>query len=125
MRNLRLAISILLLVQLSPAHAADADIRVIVSSEVRPGVYGRVEIGSAPPPPLVYAVPMVVVRQPRPVPVQPIYLHVPPGHAKDWSKHCRKYNACGVPVYFVKSEEYEVKKPKKEKKEKREKKEGG
>jgi hypothetical protein len=34
-------------------------------------------------------------------------MHVPPGHARDWSKHCRKYDACGVPVYFVKSREYE------------------
>jgi len=73
---------------------------------------------------LVYAEPVVVVQQPRPAQVQPIYLHVPPGHAKHWSKHCRKYNACGLPVYFVKSEEYELKKPKKEKKEKKEKREG-
>ena len=29
------------------------------------------------------------------------YLWVPPGHQKKWSKHCREYNACGVPVYFV------------------------
>ena len=89
--------------------------RVIVSSEIRPGVYGRVEFGSAPPPPLVYAKPVVIVQE-RPSPqMQPIYLHVPPGHAKKWSKHCHKYNACGQPVYFVKSEEYEPKKPKKEK----------
>jgi hypothetical protein len=26
---------------------------------------------------------------------------VPPGHAKDWKKHCKHYGACGVPVYFV------------------------
>jgi hypothetical protein len=30
-----------------------------------------------------------------------MYLYVPPGHAKDWSKHCGKYNACARPVYFV------------------------
>ena len=122
MSNVRLAISMLLLAQLYSAHAAAADVRVIVSSDVRPGVYGRVEIGSAPPPPLLYPQPVVVVRQPRPAPVQPIYLHVPPGHAKHWGKHCRKYDACGVPVYFVKSEEFESKKPKKEKKEKKKKK---
>jgi hypothetical protein len=119
MRNVGLAISIALLLQPYPTYAADTDIRVIVSSDVRPGVYGRVEIGSAPPPPLVYSEPVVVVWQPRYVQVQPIYLHVPPAHAKQWSKHCRKYNACGVPVYFVKSEEYDLKKPKKEKKEKK------
>src|SRR5262245_19970033 len=78
---------------------------VILAGEVKPGVYGRVEIGTAPPPPVVYTQPVVIVRQPRPV--QPVYLHVPPGHAKKWSKHCHKYNACNVPVYFVRSVEYD------------------
>jgi hypothetical protein len=25
----------------------------------------------------------------------------------NWRKHCRKYNACGVPVYFVRHDWYE------------------
>ena len=33
-----------------------------------------------------------------------IPLYVPPGHAKNWGKHCGRYNACGRPVYFVKEE---------------------
>jgi len=99
--------------------AANAETRVILSSDIKPGVYGRVEIGSAPAPLVVYPEPVIIERQPRPVAVQPIYLHVPPGHAKHWSKHCHEYGACGVPVYFVKSAEYESKKPKKEKKEKK------
>jgi hypothetical protein len=33
--------------------------------------------------------------------VQPVYLWVPPGHRKNWRKHCREYGACGVPVLFV------------------------
>ena len=41
------------------------------------------------------------------VPVQPLYLHVPPGHAKHWRKHCHEYHACNRPVYFVRSAEYE------------------
>jgi hypothetical protein len=51
----------------------------------------------------------VVVRQPRVIvaePVQPVYLWVPPGHQKNWSKHCSHYNACGTPVYFVKEDWY-------------------
>jgi hypothetical protein len=32
-------------------------------------------------------------------------MHVPPGHAKNWSKHCSRYNACAYPVYFVKVED--------------------
>ena len=119
MRNVQAAILAVLLLQLYPVDAANAETRVIISSDVRPGIYGRVDIGGAPPPPLVYPEPMVVVRQPQSVQVQPIYLHVPPGHAKHWSKHCREYDACGLPVYFVKSAEYESKKPKKEKKEKK------
>ena len=35
------------------------------------------------------------------VPRSPIYLYVPPGHAKNWGKHCARYNACSQPVYFV------------------------
>jgi hypothetical protein len=119
MRNAQVPILIVLLLQLYFVDAANAETRVIILSDVRPGIYGRVDIGGAPPPLLVYPEPVVVVRQPQPVQVQPIYLHVPPGHAKHWSKHCREYNACGLPVYFVKSAEYESKKPKKEKKEKK------
>jgi hypothetical protein len=66
-----------------------------------------VDITNRPAPPLVYPQPMIIVRQPHTAAMSPIYLHVPPGHAKDWSKHCRKYNACNQPVYFVKSAEYE------------------
>ncbi|HSD60975.1 MAG TPA: hypothetical protein VLC55_08985 [Burkholderiales bacterium] len=72
----------------------------------QPGFYGRIDVGNFPPPVLVYPEPVVI----RPVPVgvvyEPIYLHVPPGHAKHWSKHCRKYNACGRPVYFVQDHWY-------------------
>ena len=67
-----------------------------------PGVYGRIDIGNAPPPPLIYAQPIIIQRPAGLVQQAPLYLHVPPGHAKKWSKHCSKYNACGQPVYFVK-----------------------
>ena len=97
------------------AMAVHAQVRILAQGEVAPGVYGRVEIGSAAPPPLVYETPRIIVhsKTPPPAPVQPIYLHVPPGHAKNWKKHCKKYDACGQPVYFVKSAEYEPKKKKK------------
>ena len=98
------------------AQASDVDVRIILDGEVRPGLYGRVEIGNAPPPPLVFAQPVLVRKPPAAAPVQPVYLHVPPGHAKNWTKHCHKYRACGTPVYFVKSAEYEPKKKKKPKK---------
>ena len=96
------------------AHAADTQVRVLVTSDVAPGVYGRVDIGSAPPPPVVYEKPVIITRVER-TPA-PVYLHVPPGHAKNWNKHCKHYNACDVPVYFVRSAEYEGKGKKKGKK---------
>lgn len=89
------------------AAAGEPTIHVSVGGEISPGVYGRVDFGSAPPPPVLYPQPVVIVRQPRAVVVQPLYLHVPPGHAKNWARHCHRYDACARPVYFVKSAEYE------------------
>jgi len=88
------------------ASAFATDINLTVGGEISPGVYGRVNIGNTQPL-LVYPEPVVIVQPARQVVVQPIYLHVPPGHAKDWAKHCKHYNACGRPVYFIKSAEYE------------------
>ena len=90
---------------ISGAHAQYAN--VVISGEIKPGVYGRIELGNAPPPPVLYAKPVVIVHEQRPTPYKPVYLHVPPGHAKHWDKHCHKYNACNRPVYFVKSAEHE------------------
>jgi hypothetical protein len=81
------------------------DVGVRASGEIAPGVYGRVDVRNRPPPPVVYSQPVIIVQQSRHV--APVYMHVPPGHAKNWRKHCYKYDACDVPVYFVKSQEYE------------------
>lgn len=86
-------------------RAGDLGIHVMLSGEVAPGVYGQVQLGNNRPPPLVYAQPMLI--EPQAAPPPPVYLHVPPGHAKNWRKHCREYNACNRPVYFIRSEEYE------------------
>lgn len=84
------------------AHAVTPYATATVEGALAPGVYGRIEIGNAPPPPLVYMQPLIIQRAPVLVQQQPLYLHVPPGHAKNWSKHCARYNACARPVYFVK-----------------------
>ncbi|MDP8983461.1 MAG: hypothetical protein M3N97_00175 [Pseudomonadota bacterium] len=84
---------------------ADVGINVLLSGQVAPGVYGQVRLGNEAPPPLVYARPMLIDAMPAPPP--PIYLHVPPGHARNWRRHCREYDACNRPVYFIRSEEYE------------------
>ena len=92
-------------IALAGAQARAADVNVSVSVG-QPGFYGRIDIGAFPPPVLVYPEPVVV--QPVPVGVvrPPIYLHVPSGHAKNWRKHCKKYDACGYPVYFVQDRWY-------------------
>jgi hypothetical protein len=96
----RLCLSIAIAVLGLPA-AAGTQVGVSVAVD-QPGFYGRVDIGSVPVRPvLVYPQPVVVVSRPVAVVQQPIYLHVPPGQAKHWRKHCAAYNACGQPVYFV------------------------
>jgi hypothetical protein len=97
----------------APASAAEVGVSVQIS---QPGVYGRVDIGRVPQPPQVVLPqpviiappppPRVVVAHPLPRP-EPVYMWVPPGHRKDWRRHCAKYNACGVPVYFVRHDWYD------------------
>jgi hypothetical protein len=91
----------------SAAWAAQAQPNVSVSVDgvIRPGVYGRVVVGTNnPPPPVIYPQPVIIAQPVVVVPQSPIYLHVPPGHAKHWAKHCYKYNACNQQVYFVQND---------------------
>lgn len=83
------------------AFAADVGVSVTIG---QPGFYGRLDIGGFPQPVLLYPQPIIIERVPAGRP--PIYLRVPPGHAKHWDKHCRAYNACGERVYFVKDDWY-------------------
>jgi len=87
------------------ASAADVGVSVQVS---QPGVYGRIDIGRFPQPAVIVSQP-VLIAPPTAVVVQqqPVYMWVPPGHRKNWDKHCYKYNACGVPVYFVRHDWYD------------------
>lgn len=81
---------------------AQPNVNVSVDGVIRPGVYGRVVIGTGSPPPQVIYPQPVIIAQPAVVVQQaPIYLHVPHGHSKKWHKHCHKYGACNQPVYFV------------------------
>ncbi len=87
----------------APAMAAEVGVSITVG---QPGFYGRIDIGGAPPPVLINPAPVVIVRPQAGVVVEPVYLRVPPGHQKNWAKHCREYNACGHPVYFVRDSWY-------------------
>lgn len=89
------------------SQADDLGISVVVEGEIQPGVYGRVELGKDSHPDLVYREPRLVRVDERYSSHRPVYLHVPPGHAKNWDKHCHKYNACYRKVYFVRSAEYD------------------
>jgi hypothetical protein len=104
-------------VSTAPATAANVDVGVSVQIS-QPGVYGRIDIGTFPQPQVIVAQPVLVTPPPpppprpgviivRPVaPPPPVYMWVPPGHQKDWTRHCSRYNACGVPVYFVRDDWY-------------------
>lgn len=97
-----------------PAKAAEVGVSIGIS---QPGVYGRIDIGRFPQPQVVIQQPVYVyqpapvVQYPgygyRPAPVvEPVYMWVPPGHRKNWRKHCAAYRACGAPVYFVQDRWY-------------------
>jgi len=85
----------------APALAADIGVSITAGE---PGFYGRIDVGDFAPPRLIYRRPVVIERVV--VVRQPIYLHVRPGHEKNWRKHCREYDACGQPVYFVRDSWY-------------------
>ena len=85
---------------LALAHgAAQAGVNVSVGVN-QPGFYGRVVVGDHRPP-VIYQQPVIIQSSPVAVVQQPIYMHVPPGHYKRWSRYCGRYGACGQPVYFV------------------------
>jgi hypothetical protein len=99
----RLVFAMAIAAAATPALAQNVGMSVTVG---QPGFYGRIDIGNFPQPMVIYPQPVII--QPSPVAMYqyPIYLHVPPGHAKDWRKHCGRYNACGQPVYFVQESWY-------------------
>src|SRR3989344_4167045 len=81
MHSLRLllsgAMAALLLAAAGGAHA-QAYVNATVGGELAPGVYGRINIGNAPPPPLIYAEPVIIHRPAVVVPRAPRLM------ANDW-----------------------------------------
>ena len=87
----------------APAFAADVGVSVSIG---QPGFYGQIDIGDFPQPRVIYAQPRIIERgisRNRP----PVYLRVPPRHAKNWKHHCHEYHACGERVMFVRDDWYE------------------
>jgi len=98
-----------LLLAAALAGLASLPARADVSASItigEPNFYGVINIGDVPEPPrLIYREPVVIEHVH--VVEQPVYMRVPPGHAKDWGKHCHKYGACNRRVYFVDNDWYE------------------
>ena len=83
-----------------PINAADVGVSITIG---QPGYYGRLDVDNYPRPRLLYAQPVLIEHvHPR----APIYMRVPPGHAKTWKKHCREYGACEERVFFVRDDWY-------------------
>jgi hypothetical protein len=79
-----------------PARAADVGVSVSLG---QPGFYGRLDIGDYPRPQLLYSQPRMIRRGDSGR--EPVYMHVPQSHARNWRRHCAAYNACDERVYFV------------------------
>jgi hypothetical protein len=101
MKRLILAAAVVAATISAPALAADVGVSVSIG---QPGFYGRLDIGGYPQPQVIYSQPRVVERVY--VEREPVYMRVPPGHAKNWRKYCHRYNACGERVYFVQDNWY-------------------
>lgn len=86
----------------NPASATDVGISVSIG---QPSFYGRLDVSDYPQPQVIYLQPRMVERVARDH--KPIYLHVPPGYARNWRRHCDEYDACGERVYFVKDSWYD------------------
>ena len=94
----------LLSITSAPSSANDSGISIHIG---QPGFYGQINLGNHyPQPQLIYPTPVLAMSPAIAVQQQPIYLRVPPGHAKKWSKHCHRYNACNQPVYFIQENWY-------------------
>lgn len=82
------------------AMAGGPDVGVSIEIS-QPGVFGRIDLGRFPQPQVIVQRPIVIAPAPRMAQPEPVYLWVPPEHQRDWRRNCYRYNACGVPVYFV------------------------
>ncbi len=97
-----LSFAFLALSSIGVSSAADLGVSITLA---QPGVYGRIDLGGAPPPPVIVQRP-VLIQQGGYAPPPPVYLYVPVDHQRHWRRHCAEYHACGVPVYFVKEDWY-------------------
>ena len=103
MTKLQFAAGIAALMVCTTVLGADVGLSISLG---QPGFFGQVDIGDAPPPRLIRSAPVVGIRVQGEALPPPIYLHVRPGYERHWRSHCREYDACGRPVYFVRDDWY-------------------
>ncbi len=78
----------------------------------QPGYFGPINLGNLAPPP-VYSFRPVIVRPDAKRrdgwtqdATRPVHLRVPMNQARDWGRYCGMYQACNVPVQFVRDDWY-------------------
>lgn len=69
-----------------------------------PGFFGIIDNRGYAPPPVYISRPIVV--EPVRYYQEPIYLRVKRHHRDNWDRYCHRYDACGVPVLFVRDDWY-------------------
>ena len=68
--------------------------------------FGRIDLGQVRRPDVTKARPVQAERAATAATTAPVYLHVRPEQERRWGAHCRTYDACAVPVYFVTEQWY-------------------
>jgi len=102
-KNLLIApIALLGLAAAMPA-AADVNLSIRVGE---PTFFGRIDIAGAPPPMLLMPKPVIIEPPAVQVDMEPLYLRVRPEESRNWRRYCRRYDACGRRVYFVRDSWY-------------------
>lgn len=100
----RLALFVLVVCFPSLLCAAQPRVGIVIEPPVE--YYGPVDVRAVPDPWLVYPNPVLIEPVEGSEKAEPLYLYVPGDHHRRWFKHCRDYNACSVPVFFVKESWY-------------------
>ena len=101
MKKLIAALALFSVASAAPAVAGNVGVTIRIGE---PGFYGQLDIGSYYRPSVIYSQPVLVVNRHRNY--APIYLRVPAGHSRNWSRYCDRYDACARPVYFVRDDWY-------------------
>lgn len=86
----------------STAAVAQVNARIEIG---QPGFYGTIDIGDYRP--RLYAPQPVIIERHEHYVTEPVYLRVPPGHRKNWRRHCHRYDACDRRVLFVRDDWYQ------------------